>query len=162
MKIMIKYTLFISCFLVNLSAFSRELTNFNQFLITLGQLESSNNPKAYNKSENAIGIYQIRYKYFIDAQKNDINLRKYKHSDCFDVNISKKVVYAYLIKYSKSNNFEEWCYLHNGGTGWKKKTGQAKKNLENYFKKFNSILTKIKIHNSGYQGVNLGNENKKM
>ncbi len=133
---MLKYLLIFPLFLLNNTCFSSNLTNFNHFLGILARVESSNNPKAYNKSENAIGIYQIRLNYFIDATKYDKNLAKYEHSDCFNPEISKLVVKAYFGKYSKTNDFEEWARLHNGGPNWKNKTGKSKENLNRYWENF--------------------------
>lgn len=127
-----KIILFFVSFCLILPVFGRELPKIDEFLIILGRVESSNNPKAYNKSENAIGIYQIRLLYFKDAQQFDKNLIKYSHSDCFSPEISKKVVIAYLSKYCKKNDFESWARCHNSGPNWKNK-----KHLTNkYWKKF--------------------------
>lgn len=104
-----------------LSAVLSAGANFDQFLAALGKVESDNNPAAYNAKENAVGIYQIREKYFIDAQTFDPALRKYKHKDCFRADIAKKVVIAYLSKYCKEKNFESWARLHNSGPAWSKK-----------------------------------------
>ena len=51
-----KYLIF-SIFSLNLTVFGQSEEFFN----TLGQIESGSNPKAYNKKENAVGIYQINY-----------------------------------------------------------------------------------------------------
>lgn len=119
---------------------ARELPGIDKFLSVLGQVESSGNPKALNKQENAIGIYQIRSAYFEDAKQFNPELSKYNHNDCFDIRVSRQVVISYLKKYSKSNDFKEWAMLHNGGPGWKKKTGQAKKNLDNYWQRFQARM----------------------
>lgn len=119
-------------------------SNFEDFTLAIGKVESSNNPKAINKSENALGIYQIRLNYFLDAQKFDPELVKYKHSDCFNPQVSKRVIWAYMAKYdSKSLNTGNWenlAKLHNGGCGWRIKKGQVKTNLENYWRKVSANL----------------------
>ena len=120
---------------LNLISFGRELSNFNQFLMILGRVESSNDPKAYNKKENAIGIYQIRLLYFKDAQKFNKNLIKYSHSDCYSPEISKMVVAAYVGRYVNSDSFEDFARCHNSGPNWKNK-----KHLTNkYWARFKKI-----------------------
>lgn len=131
---MIKYLLILSIFSFNLIGFGRELSNFNQFWEVLTQLESSNNPKAVGDNGLAIGIAQIHRVYWQDSGVPG------KYEQCFDINYSKKIVYAYLLRYSKTDNFEEWARLHNGGCNWKKKKGQAKKNLDSYWAKFSVIM----------------------
>lgn len=130
-----KYILIFCLISLNLTVLSRELSNFNQFLIVLGHVESSNNPKAYNKSENAIGIYQIRLLYFKDAQQFNPELKKYSHSDCFSPEISKMVVKVYVAHYVKSDAFEDFARCHNSGPQWKNK-----KHLTNkYWARFKKI-----------------------
>ena len=96
----IKLAYFIFCLFYSLISESAEITD--GFFKALGQVESGQNPKAYNKNENAIGIYQIRKLYFIDAQNFAPELRKYRHEDCFNEKISRKIVLAYLSKYCKN------------------------------------------------------------
>lgn len=129
------FSLVFVCFQV-ISADLNNKSNFNSFLITLGKIESSNNPRAYNKKENAIGIYQIRLLYFKDAQRINPELKKYSHNDCYNPEISKLVVSAYILRYSKQNNIENWAKCHNGGLNYYKKTGKVKNNLEKYYRKF--------------------------
>ncbi len=118
-----------------------------KFFKALGQVESAGNVKAYNKNENAIGIYQIRKLYFIDAQKFNPELKKYKHKDCFSEQISKQIVLAYFQKYGKNElknkDWESLAKLHNGGCNWKNKTGKAKQNLEICRNKIKKELDKI-------------------
>lgn len=121
---------------------ARELTNFNQFLIILAKLESSNDPKAYKESEKAIGLYQIRPDYFADAQEFNKDLIKYRHSDCYNPEIAKKVVQSYILRYSNSkiDSFETWAKMHNGGGRyWLVKKKNYQKNLDIYWGKFQNI-----------------------
>lgn len=131
----------IFCLFSNFNCFGqiKQINNkdFNKFLKALAMVESSNNPKAYNKSENAIGIYQIRKLYFIDAQRINPALQKYKHEDCYRPEVARLVVEAYLSKYSKQQTPEHWAKCHNGGLNYYKKTGRAKNNLEIYWGKIN-------------------------
>lgn len=109
------------------------------FFKALGQVESGQNPKAYNKIENAIGVYQIRKLYFTDAQNFAPELRKYKHKDCFDEKISKKIVLAYLSKYCKNGSFEDFARCHNSGPNWKNK----KHLTEKYWHKIKKEIDKL-------------------
>ena len=120
--------------------------DFEKFVSALGKVESGGNPKAYNKAEDAKGIFQIRKAYFADAVEFSPGLRKYKHDDCFDPAIAREIIKAYFNRYGKKDlqtlNFEGLAKLHNGGPGFKNKTGQAKKNLDIYAGKINKELTK--------------------
>src|SRR3990167_3030007 len=91
---------FIFCLIFVLISKSAEIPDI--FFKALGQVESGGSVKAYNKIENAIGIYQIRKLYFTDAQKFNLELKKYKHENCFDERISRQVVLAYFQKYGKN------------------------------------------------------------
>lgn len=118
--------------------------DFDSFTRALGRVESSNNPKAYNSKELAIGLYQIRPGYFRDAQLFDKDLAKYTHKDCFDPRVAKRVVWAYFMKYEKNSlqngNWENLAKLHNGGCGWRTKTGKVKSNLDTYWMKVSKNL----------------------
>ena len=54
-------------------------SEFDKFVGAIAKVESSNNPKAINKKENALGLYQIRPAYFKDAQESDKNLKEFNH-----------------------------------------------------------------------------------
>lgn len=139
---MIKKTLIIlSLFFIILPVFSRDLPDFEHFFSILSRLESSGNAKAYNKHENAIGIVQIRPDYFKDARDFDKNLLKYTHNDCFDPEISKLVVKAYLSRYCKNNySFEHWAKIHNGGGQYYlNKNKKYQENLDKYWNKFSRL-----------------------
>lgn len=98
-------------------ALSINAANMDNFFAALAKVESSNNPKAINKKENALGIYQIRVAYYKDS--NVIG----KHTDVYDPIIAKKVVLAYFQRYEpkalKNNDFETLARCHNGGCGWR-------------------------------------------
>ena len=107
----------LSCFILN-NGYSKD------FWGALAQVESGNNPKAVGDSGKALGIYQIHESYFKDAAEYNKDLRKYTHFDCYDPEISKKVVLAYMGRYEKkalnNNDFETLARAHNGGCGWRK------------------------------------------
>lgn len=118
-----------------LPIFGNSLGNVNlndRFFKALGAVESSNNPKAYNKKEDAIGIFQIRPAYFKDAVEFDKNLSKYKHSDCYSPEISKLIVKSYMARYCKNGNVSDLARAHNSGPNWKNK----KDLTNNYWEKF--------------------------
>ena len=72
---------------------------FDQFCAALGKVESSGNPLAYNSKERAIGLYQIRPAYFKDAAEYDKELSRFSHKDCYNPQVAKRVVWAYLSRY---------------------------------------------------------------
>lgn len=123
---------------------SVKAASFEDFTRALAKVESSNNPKAYNSGEKAIGLYQVRPGYFKDAQEFDRELMKYKHSDCFNPQIARRVVWSYMARYERkaleNGNYEILARLHNGGCGWRTKTGKVKSNLDNYWAKIKSNL----------------------
>jgi len=114
--------------------FSIHAANFDGFLNALAKVESSNNPKAINKKENALGIYQIRAMYFKDSGV------KAKHNDVFNPQIARKVVLNYFNKYEpnavKNNDFETLARLHNAGPNWRKN----KNNTNVYWNKIKKNL----------------------
>ena len=119
---------------LNLNCFG---ANFDQFAAALAKVESNNNPKAIGDGGRAKGILQIHEICFIDAAKYDKDLAKYKYSDCFNPQVSKRVLWAYCARYElkalKEGNFEVLARLWNGGCGWRTKTGKVKSNLDNYW-----------------------------
>jgi len=106
--------IFLSFFFV----LSIHAANMDDFLNALAKVESSNNPKAINKKENALGIYQIRPAYFQDSKV------KGNHSQVFDPVFARSVCEAYFKKYEKkaldNGDFETLARCHNGGCGWRK------------------------------------------
>lgn len=135
----------LSLFLVNndsLAAgkedFGPNNNQFGSFFLSICVVESNNNPKAYNKSENAIGVVQIRQKCLIDS--NQYGKTKYSLQDCFNPEISKIVCFNYLARYSKKHNweFEAMARTWNGGPNW-----AEKKNLtDNYWRKVSKELNR--------------------
>ena len=108
--------------------------NMDDFFRALGAVESSNNPKAYNKKENAIGIYQIRRLYFIDSNV------KGKHESCYDPKVARQVCENYFKRYEprayREGNWEVLARLHNSGPSWAKK----KHLTNNYWNKVKKAL----------------------
>lgn len=122
--------IFLSFFFV----LSIHAANMDSFLNALAKVESSNNPKAINKKENALGIYQIRPAYFKDANV------KGNHSQVFDPVFARRVCEAYFKKYEKkaldNGDFETLARCHNGGCGWRKNKSATDK----YWQKIKKTL----------------------
>jgi len=101
-----------------LFAISASAANLDPFFAALGKVESSGNPKAVNKKETALGIYQIRPAYFQDSKV------KGNHSQVFDPVFARQVCEAYFKKYEKkaldNGDFETLARCHNGGNSWRR------------------------------------------
>ena len=102
-----------------LLSFSASAANLDSFFAALAKVESSNNPKALNKKENAIGIYQIRPNYYLDSGV------KGGHAICYDPAKARAVCEAYFKRYAPkafaNGDFETLARLHNSGPGYKNK-----------------------------------------
>lgn len=129
--------------IVNYANFRPNTVNnndFDKFLTILARVESSGKTNAFNKSEDAIGIYQIRPDYFTDAAEYNKSLKKYSHNDCYNPEIARMVVKSYMERYCKTNNFETWAKTHNGGGRYYlNKNKQYKSNLEKYWARFQKM-----------------------
>lgn len=116
--------------------------SFDEFLSILARTESDNNPKAYNKHEKAIGIYQIRPDYFEDARDFDKSLSKYTQNDCYNPKIAGLVVNSYMRRYEKkafnNNDFYSMAMAHNGGPSWREGNQKKKNKLKEYWRRFQS------------------------
>ena len=114
--------------------------DFNDFCKAVAKVESSGNPLAYNSKENAIGIYQIRSAYFKDAQNFDKELSRFTHKDCYNPEVAKRVVWAYMSRYESkalnNNDFQSMARAHNGGCGWRSKANLT----NNYWSKVSKQL----------------------
>jgi soluble lytic murein transglycosylase-like protein len=102
-----------------LFAISASAANLDPFFAALGKVESSGNPKAVNKKENALGIYQIRPAYFQDSKV------KGNHSQVFDPVFARSVCEAYFKRYAPEayakGDFESLARLHNSGPSFAKR-----------------------------------------
>ena len=108
--------------------------NMDSFLNALAKVESSNNPKAINKKETALGIYQIRPAYFKDANV------KGSHSQVFDPTFARRVCEAYFKRYAPEayakGDFESLARLHNSGPSFAKR----KSLTDGYWQKIKKTL----------------------
>lgn len=123
-------------FVLLLLSFSMKAADMDGFFAALAKVESGNNPRAINKKENAIGIYQIRPAYFRDARL------KGSHESVYNPTYARKVCEAYFKRYAPeafaNGDFEALARLHNSGPSWKSKKEKTniywekvKKNLDN-------------------------------
>jgi len=98
----------------------------------MAQVESSGNPKAINAKETALGIYQIRPLYFLDARI------KGPHTQVYEPAIARRVCEKYFMRYEPkafiSNDIETLARLHNAGPNWRKK------NTDGYWNKIKKHL----------------------
>ena len=122
-------------FVLFVASLSINAANLDPFFAAIGKVESSNNPKAINKKETALGIYQIRPAYFKDSNV------KGSHEQVFNPIIARKVCESYFKKYApkayEKGDFETLARLHNGGPSFMKRMGatdiywaKVKKNLD--------------------------------
>jgi len=105
--------------LILVLCFSAQAADLSRLFHAIAKVESSGNPKAVNRKENALGLYQIRPAYFRDAKIGG------KHSDVLDPKKAQEVVMAYFRKYEpealQKGNLEALARLHNAGPNWRKK-----------------------------------------
>jgi len=117
-----------------LLSFSASAANLDSFFAALAKVESSNNPKALNKKENAIGIYQIRPNYYLDSGV------KGGHAICYDPTKARAVCEAYFKRYAPEayakGDFESLARLHNNGPSWAK----SKSKTNGYWSKIQKNL----------------------
>ena len=91
----------------------------------IGEKESSNNPKAFNEKEGAIGIVQIRKIALQDANRI-LGKETYKEADCWDIAKSYEIFKTLQDHYNPSWDYETAAKLWNGGPKWAKKEGVKK------------------------------------
>jgi soluble lytic murein transglycosylase-like protein len=117
-----------------LFAISASAANLDPFFAALGKVESSGNPKAVNKKETALGIYQIRPAYFQDSKV------KGNHSQVFDPVFARSVCEAYFKRYAPEayakGDFESLARLHNSGPAYAKR----KSSTDGYWQKIKKTL----------------------
>jgi soluble lytic murein transglycosylase-like protein len=95
-----------------------------KLLKALAIVESGNNPLAYNKKENAAGLYQIRPIYLKDV--NRFSKEQFNLADRFDPVKSARIVTLYLQHYCPGGSLEMMARVHNGGPAGHKKAGTLK------------------------------------
>ena len=99
-----------------------QVHNFNDLLAAIAQVESSGDPNAVNKKENAVGLYQIRPIYLKDVNRI-LGYSKFKLADRYDPELSQQMVSAYLLHYGRNKSLEAMARINNGGPkGYKKQS----------------------------------------
>lgn len=94
--------------------------NLDDLLAAIATVESNNDPTAYNKKEDAAGLFQIRPIYLQDVNRI-LGYQSYKLSDRFDPQKSKEMVYVYLCHYGRNKSLEQLARIQNGGPQGHKK-----------------------------------------
>lgn len=117
-------------------SFSISAADMDSFFAALAKVESSNNPRAINQKENALGIYQIRPAYFADSKVAG------KHAQVFNPKDARAVCEAYFRRYAPkafaNGDFETLARLHNAGPQWATK----RKSTNVYWQKIKKNLNK--------------------
>ena len=130
---MIRFYIIYCLISLNLGALSVDNKQFNKFLSILARVESGGKTNAVGDNGKAIGIYQIHYSCWADTT-NKLNG---KYEDCFNPEYAGKVVYFYLLRYCKSNNYEDMARCWNSGTNWRNKTNLTNKYWARFKKEVN-------------------------
>lgn len=81
--------------------------------------------KAVGDNGKAIGPFQIHYVYWKDAVEYDPSIGG-KYSDCKNEEYARKVVVAYLSRYTPNWNPQTVARIHNGGPKGHKKSATIK------------------------------------
>ena len=98
-------------------------------------VESSNNPRAYNKKENAVGIVQVR-----EIRLDDYNKQtgqRYKLTDMYDPVLAKSI-FVYYAKQYDYKDIERIARCWNAG-----QNGMRIKASQSYYKKVLRALKSI-------------------
>ena len=94
--------------------------NLNILLLAIALEESSNNPEAYNKKEDAHGLFQIRQCVLDDV--NHYYNRAYTSRSCYNPIIAYDIaIYYFGIYRSRINTIEDYARLWNAGPSFKRK-----------------------------------------
>jgi len=104
--------------LVALGSSRRNYGTKEDLFRAMAAVESSNNPKAVNAKETALGLYQIRPMYFLDSGV------KGSHTQVYEPTVARKVCEKYFMRYEPkafiNNDIETLARLHNAGPNWRK------------------------------------------
>ena len=120
--------------LVALGSSRRNYGTKEDLFRAMAAVESSNNPKAVNAKENALGLYQIRPMYFLDSGI------KGSHTQVYEPTVARKVCEKYFMRYEPkafvNNDIETLARLHNAGPNWRKN----KSSTDKYWNKIKNNL----------------------
>lgn len=101
-----------------LDAAQREIL-FRRTFWAVAWTESSGDPRAFNRRENAAGIVQIRPIMLRDANRI-IGYPKWSLADRFDVEKSYAMFRLVCRYYENKGGAEQWSRLWNAGPDWRK------------------------------------------
>jgi soluble lytic murein transglycosylase-like protein len=120
--------------LVALGSSRRNYGTKEDLFRAMAAVESSNNPKAVNPKETALGLYQIRPMYFLDSGV------KGSHTQVYEPTVARKVCEKYFMRYEPkafaNNDIETLARLHNAGPNWRKN----KSSTDKYWNKIKNNL----------------------
>ena len=106
-------------------------------------VESSGNDNAINHREQAYGPMQIQQCVLDDV--NRVYRTNYKLSQMRNRSTSLEVFKKYTRIYKADANQESAAKCWNAGPGWKSKTGTAKSNLNEYWRKVQQQLKELAL-----------------
>lgn len=113
--------------------------NWLLFFVVLAQIESGGNAKAWNRSEDARGMLQIRNCVIIDV--NERYGFEYTHNDAFDHRKARAICAHYLKRYGADQDYEKAFRTWNGGPD-----GPRQQCTEEYWKKAERLLRVLEKH----------------
>lgn len=135
MKIKMKFITLFALFLPILGV-SGEIKD--NFLYSLGKIESNNNDYAVGDRGKSISRYQIHYSCYLDAKDYDKSIN-FSYQSLTNKENADKVVKAYILRYCPKGSCEDWARLWNSGPNWRNKTNLT----DNYVRKFKKELARI-------------------
>ena len=112
-------------------------------ILAIAMVESGGNPHAFNKSEGARGLYQIRPIYVADCNRIQ-QTRVYTLEDCYDQEKSIEMMMIYWGHYASERrlgykpDYETLARQHNGGAN-----GHKKKSTLDYWGKIREALNRL-------------------
>lgn len=110
--------------------------------------ESNCNPKAYNESEDAVGLYQIRPIYLKDVNRI-LNKEKYKLDDRWNAEKSEAMVITYITHYTVAYNHapRAMAAVHCGGPDGLEQYCEGHKAIGKYVDDVMGIFARLKNEN---------------
>jgi len=108
--------------------------NIDGLLRAIATVESGNNPNAFNASENAAGLYQIRPIYLKDVNRI-VGHDEFTLADRYEPERAEQMVRIYFGHYGKGKSLEQLARIHNGGP-----RGDKKESTKSYWLKVQEVL----------------------
>lgn len=140
MKNILLLCILVLCVTIPLSIFAFEID-----MLTIGHIESGNNPSAYNARTHATGIFQVTPICLLDY--NNFTRSTYRMEDMFDKDNCYVVASWYLNKripqmlryYKKPVTVENILIAYNAGINYVVKSLPLPRETRNYLKKYASF-----------------------